>query len=90
MVEEALNEICDHAKPGSILITNKRARCCNYESLKELEEYQVINIEDLQKYDTPGKNELLGNLGLCFYSYTFLNYNKYLLNLKKNSHLTLF
>ena len=63
MVEEALNEICAHAKPGSYLIANRRARCCNYESLKELKEYKVISIEDLQKYDTPGKNELLHNLG---------------------------
>lgn len=65
MVEEALNVICSHAKPGSYLIANQRARCCNYESLKELTEYKVICIEDLQIYDTPGKNELLGNLGEC-------------------------
>ncbi|XP_058791625.1 uncharacterized protein LOC131664495 [Phymastichus coffea] len=62
MVEEALKEICAHAKPGSYLLANQRARCCNYESLQELKEYRVICIEDLQIYDTPGKNELLGNL----------------------------
>ncbi|XP_003428052.1 uncharacterized protein LOC100680094 isoform X1 [Nasonia vitripennis] len=62
MVEEALNEIRAHAVPGSFLIANKRARCCNYEALKELQEYTVLCIEDLQTYDTPGKNELLANL----------------------------
>lgn len=63
MVEEALNEIRAHAVPGSFLIANKRARCCNYESLKELQDYRVLCIEDLQTYDTPGKNELFANLG---------------------------
>ncbi|KAJ8681214.1 hypothetical protein QAD02_017001 [Eretmocerus hayati] len=62
MVEEALNEIRAHAKPGSYLIANKRARSCSYESLKELKDYHVISIEDLQMYDTPGKSELLSDL----------------------------
>ncbi|XP_023247428.1 uncharacterized protein LOC106635802 isoform X2 [Copidosoma floridanum] len=62
MVEEALKEICAHAKPGSYLIANKKARCCNYESLKELKDYKVVSLEGLQTHDTPGKNELLNNI----------------------------
>lgn len=64
MVEEALNEISMHARPGSFLIANRRARCCNYESVKELQGYKVISLEDLQTYDPPGKNDLLSNLGM--------------------------
>lgn len=63
MVEEALGQIRTHAMPGSFLIANRRTRSCNYESVKELQDYKVISIEDLQTYDPPGKNELLCNLG---------------------------
>ena len=71
MVEEALKEICAHARPGSILLANERARCCNYESLKELKDYTVISIEDLKRHDPPEKNDLLSNLGKIHLIHTF-------------------
>lgn len=63
MVEEALNEITQHVLPGSFIVANNKARCCNYESIKELQHYAVLNVEYLQKFDAPGKNKLLGILG---------------------------
>lgn len=66
MIEEALRVICSHIKPGSYVIANSKARCCNYESLKGLIDYKVISFEDLQIYDTPGKIDVLSNLGKCF------------------------
>ncbi|XP_048514099.1 uncharacterized protein LOC105683282 isoform X2 [Athalia rosae] len=62
MVEEALKEIVCHAVPGSFIVANSRARCCSYESLQELEQYKVISVENLQKFDCPGHNNLLNNL----------------------------
>lgn len=69
MVKEALKEITKHTAPGSYIVANSRARCCSYESLQELKQYKVISVEQLQKFDPPGKNKLLNNLGtysLCF------------------------
>ncbi|XP_034941779.1 uncharacterized protein [Chelonus insularis] len=62
MVEEALKEIVQQVLPGSYLVTNTRARCCNYESLQELKQYGVFSIEYLQKFDGPDTNKLLNNL----------------------------
>ena len=61
-VEEALNEIVRLALPGSFIVANYRARCCNYESIKELAQYSVTSIEYLQKFDMPGTNKLLSNI----------------------------
>lgn len=63
MVEEALKEIVQHAAPGSFIVANGRARCCSYESLQELKQYKVISVENLQKFDPPGTNNLFNNLG---------------------------
>lgn len=54
MVEEALSEIVKHVARGSYIVANGRARCCNYESVKELNQYHVISVEYLQKFDTNG------------------------------------
>ncbi|XP_012174007.1 uncharacterized protein LOC100648772 isoform X1 [Bombus terrestris] len=62
MVKEALKEIAKHSAPGSYIVANNRARCCNFESLQELKQYKVISVEQLQKFDPPGKNKLLNNL----------------------------
>ncbi|KAK2583530.1 hypothetical protein KPH14_009486 [Odynerus spinipes] len=62
MVEEALKEITRHTVPGSYIIANNKARCCSYESLVDLKQYKVISIEQLQKFDPPGKCKLLENL----------------------------
>ncbi|KAF7380095.1 hypothetical protein HZH66_014450 [Vespula vulgaris] len=62
MVEEALKEITRHTVPGSYIIANNKARCCSYESLLELKQYKVISVEQLQKFDPPGKCKLLENL----------------------------
>ncbi|KAG7203326.1 hypothetical protein KM043_010414 [Ampulex compressa] len=62
MVKEALKEITRHTVPGSYIVANNRARCCNYESLQELKQYKVISVEHLQKFDPPGKNKLFNNL----------------------------
>lgn len=70
MVKEALKEITKHSAPGSYIVANSRARCCNYELLQELKQYKVISVEHLQKFDPPGKNKLLTNLGM---------YNMYLI-----------
>lgn len=70
MVEEALKEITRHTVPGSYIIANNKARCCSYESLLELKQYKVISVEQLQKFDPPGKCKLLENLGK-FFSYIF-------------------
>lgn len=66
MVEEALKEITRHTVPGSYIIANNKARCCSYESLLELKQYKVISVEQLQKFDPPGKGKLLENLGKFF------------------------
>ncbi|XP_046426025.1 uncharacterized protein LOC124182594 isoform X1 [Neodiprion fabricii] len=62
MVEEALKEVVRHAAPGSFIVANSRARCCSYESLQELKQFKVISVENLQKFDAPGTNNLLHNL----------------------------
>lgn len=64
MVKEALKEIEKHSAPGSYIVANSRARCCSFESLQELKQYKVISVEQLQKFDPPGKNKLLNNLGM--------------------------
>lgn len=63
MVKEALKEITRHTVPGSYIVANDRARCCNYESLQSLRQYKIISVEQLQKFDPPGKSKLLDNLG---------------------------
>ncbi|XP_043792904.1 uncharacterized protein LOC122715060 [Apis laboriosa] len=62
MVKEALKEIAKHSAPGSYIVANNRARCCSFELLQELKQYKVISVEQLQKFDPPGKNKLLNNL----------------------------
>lgn len=64
MVKEALKEIAKHSAPGSYIVANNRARCCSFELLQELKQYKVISVEQLQKFDPPGKNKLLNNLGM--------------------------
>ncbi|XP_011155469.1 uncharacterized protein LOC105192883 [Solenopsis invicta] len=64
MVKEALEQITRHAASGSCIVANNRARCCNYESLQSLSiKYKIISVEQLQKYDPPGKSKLVNNLG---------------------------
>ncbi|KAL0104259.1 hypothetical protein PUN28_017171 [Cardiocondyla obscurior] len=62
MVKEALKEIVKHTVPGSYIVANERAYCCSYEVLQNLRQYQIISVEQLQKFDPPGKNKLLDNL----------------------------
>ncbi|OAD56951.1 hypothetical protein WN48_02476 [Eufriesea mexicana] len=62
MVKEALKEITKHSAPGSYIVANNRARCCSFETLQELKQFKVISVEQLQKFDPPGKNKLLNNL----------------------------
>ena len=64
MVKEALKEITKHSAPGSYIVANSRARCCSYEALQELKQYKMISVEQLQKFDPPGRNKLLNNLGM--------------------------
>lgn len=71
MVNEALKEIAKHSAPGSYIVANNRARCCNFESLQELEQYKVISVEQLQKFDPPGKNKLFNNLGMYMLFFFF-------------------
>lgn len=63
MVKEALKEIVKHTVPGSYIVANDRVCCCSYESLQNLRQYKIISIEQLQKFDPPGKSKLLNNLG---------------------------
>ncbi|XP_063972769.1 uncharacterized protein LOC135160294 isoform X2 [Diachasmimorpha longicaudata] len=63
MVEEAIKVITKQVLPGSFLVANRRARCCNYESLQELKQYGVFSVEYLQTFDGLGHQKLLGNLG---------------------------
>ncbi|XP_011308880.1 uncharacterized protein [Fopius arisanus] len=63
MVEEAIKVITKQVLPGSFLVANSRARCCNYESLQELKQYSVFSVEYLQKFDNPDHQKLLSNLG---------------------------
>jgi len=63
MVKEALKEITRHAIPGNYIVANDRARCCSYESLRSLRQYKIVSVEQLQKFDPPGKSKLLNNLG---------------------------
>lgn len=63
MVEEALRETMRHTVPGSYIVANDRACCCSYESLQNLKQYKVVSVEQLKKFDTPGKSKLLNNLG---------------------------
>ena len=63
MVEEALSQIINHVLPGSYIIANSRARCCNYESVRELKQYGVLSVENLQKFDLPNKSKLATSLG---------------------------
>lgn len=63
MVEEALKEMARHTVPGSYIVANNRACCCSYESLQRLKQYKVIDVEQLQKFDPPGRSKLLDNLG---------------------------
>lgn len=74
MVKEALKEIAKHSAPGSYIVANNRARCCNFESLQELKQYKVISVEQLQKFDPPGKNKLLNNLGMCILFFCIIKY----------------
>lgn len=67
MVKEALKEIAKHSAPGSYIVANNRARCCSFDLLQELKQYKVISVEQLQKFDPPGKNKLLNNLGMYIY-----------------------
>lgn len=62
VVKEALKEIVRHSAPGSYIVANSRARCCSFELLRELKQYTVISVEQLQKFDPPGKSKLLNNL----------------------------
>ncbi|EFN82351.1 hypothetical protein EAI_01492 [Harpegnathos saltator] len=62
MVEEALKEMVRHTVPGSYIVANNRAYCCSYESLQSLKQYKVISVEQLQKFDSPGKRRLQDNL----------------------------
>lgn len=80
MVKEALKEIEKHSAPGSYIVANNRARCCNFESLQELKQYKVISVEQLQKFDPPGKNKLLNNLGMCMLFFFFFCIIKYLIS----------
>lgn len=68
-VEEALQQIRQHVVPESYIVANSKARCCNYESLLELKGYTVVSVEFLQKYDVPGKAEILKNLGKTNYKF---------------------
>lgn len=63
MVKEALKEIVKHTVSGSYIVANDRVCCCSYESLQSLRQYKIISIEQLQKFDPPGKSKLLDNLG---------------------------
>lgn len=63
MVKEAMKEISQQVLPGSNLIANNCARCCNYESLQDLKQYRVYSVEQLQKLDKSYGNNLLSNLG---------------------------
>lgn len=63
MVEEALSEIIQHVLPGSYVVANGRARCCNYESVKELKQYAVLCVEYLQKFDSTNRNKFATTLG---------------------------
>jgi hypothetical protein len=62
-MKEAMKEIARHAMPGSFIVANERVSCCNYESLRSLKQYKIISVEQLQKFDPPGKNKLFDNLG---------------------------
>ncbi|KAK0095432.1 hypothetical protein PV326_008397 [Microctonus aethiopoides] len=62
MVEEAMKEISQQVLPGSDLIANNCARCCNYESLQDLKQYRVYSVEQLQKLDKSYGNNLMSNL----------------------------
>jgi len=67
-MKEAVKEIARHAMPGSFIVANERVSCCNYESLRSLKQYKIISVEQLQKFDPPGKNKLFDNLG----NYSFI------------------
>lgn len=80
MVEEALKEIMRHTVEGSYIVANNRVCCCSYDSLQSLRRYKIVDIEQLQKFDPPGKSKLLDNLGKYFsqnmFAYIFLCYLK--------------
>ncbi|KAH0561331.1 uncharacterized protein LOC123264905 [Cotesia glomerata] len=62
MIEEAIKQIVNQVLPGSYIVANSRARCCNYEALQDLKQYRVFSVEHLQKFDTPDTHKLLNNL----------------------------
>ncbi|XP_011330205.1 uncharacterized protein LOC105275216 isoform X2 [Ooceraea biroi] len=62
MVKEAVMEIARHAMKGSFIVANERVSCCSYETLLRLKQYKIISVEQLQKFDPPGKNKLFDNL----------------------------
>ncbi|XP_011642183.1 uncharacterized protein LOC105430357 [Pogonomyrmex barbatus] len=70
MIKEALKEIARHIVPGSYIVASDRACCCSYESLQSLRQYKIISVEQLQKFDPPGKSKLVNNLETIWQSAT--------------------
>ncbi|CAD6235091.1 GSCOCG00007801001-RA-CDS [Cotesia congregata] len=61
-ISKAIKQIVNQVLPGSYIVANSRARCCNYEALQDLKQYGVFSVEHLQKFDTPDTHKLLNNL----------------------------
>ncbi|GLH03768.1 hypothetical protein R5R35_014145 [Gryllus longicercus] len=63
VIEEALNHVTQHVRPGSTLVANDRAKYCPYEAIQTLEGYpNIISVETLIELDLPGTKRIQENL----------------------------
>lgn len=72
-IDETIDIINKHIKPGSLLVVNKYSKWINYNSICKLNGYKTFCIDHLEKFDTNGSKNLRDNLGKnVFYIILFI------------------